>query len=243
MKLIDKLKELARLESHIDKVQRNTYDSLASQLLHRLFPDYTILPFSPFSLNPNTILHLVNDLQVNNRKSVIEFGSGVSTLIMAKFIKSNGLSTKITSIDNNPDWSQYISKELVKHGCDDLVTLVVAPLSKQDTGLYIGPWYHSDDVQNAIYKKTFDVVLVDGPSGGTHKEARYLALPTVLNVLEENFIVFLDDIRRQDENKILTKWKQLFKEANISIVLNRDTHKVYATLKSEGGFSTNPMSY
>ncbi|MEP2934956.1 MAG: class I SAM-dependent methyltransferase [Gilvibacter sp.] len=243
MKLIDKLKQLARLDVHIDKVQRNTYDSLASQLLHRLFPDHTILPFSPFSLNPNTILHLVNDVQVNSRASVIEFGSGVSTLILAKFIKSNGLPTKITSIDHNPDWSAYIKKELIKHGCDEVVNLVVAPLAQQSNQDFEGLWYDPAILQTALTQKTFDVVLVDGPSGGTHVEARYLALPKIIDLLEDDFIVFLDDIRRPGEQQILAKWRRLFAKANITIELGRDARKVYATLKSEGGFSTNPMSY
>ncbi len=243
MKIINKLKEFGRLNLYINKVQRNTYDTLASLLLHRLFPDSTVLPFSPFSLNPNTILHAINDIQVNQRKSVIEFGSGVSTLIMAKFIKSNGLTVRILSVDHNHEWSGYIEKELIKHDCLDIVELVVAPLITGEWGQYSGSWYDQEIIKKTMAERTFDMLIVDGPSAGKNAQIRFPALPFVIEALDDNFIIFLDDIRRAGENEILNKWKEIFTRANKPIVVNKDSQKVYAVIKSEGGFSTNPMTY
>jgi len=243
MKFIDKIKELGRINMHINKVQRNTYDTLASLLLHRLFPDSTVLPFSPFSLNPNTILHIINDLQVNRRNSVIEFGTGVSTLIMAKFIKSNGLTTQILSVDHDLKWSAYIEEELIKHNCSEQVTLLVAPLCEHNNDQYSGKWYNEIIVKNAMDQKTFDMLLVDGPSAGEHKHVRFSALPIIFEALEDNFIIFLDDIRRPGERKILEEWEGMFHNAKKDVIVNYDVNKVYAVIKSPGGFSTNPMSY
>ena len=217
--------------------------TLASLILHRLFPDSTVLPFSPFSLNPNTILHIINDLQVNKRNSVIEFGSGISTLIMAKFIKSNGLTTQVLSVDHDVKWSTYIEEELIKHNCSEHVTLLVAPLCEINNDQYSGQWYNQTIIKKAIDQKTFDMLLVDGPSAREHKHVRYSALPVLFNALDENFIIFLDDIRRQGEREILEKWEVMFHNVKKDVIVNYDVNKVYAVIKSPGGFSTNPMSY
>ncbi|RLD27566.1 MAG: hypothetical protein DRI75_09130 [Bacteroidetes bacterium] len=243
MKLIKKIKELARLDSYFNKSNRNTYDTLASLLLHRLFPTSTILPFTPFSLNPNTILHIINEIQINKRNSIIEFGSGISTIIIAKYLKDNNIQASMISIEDNKEWAQYINELLKKYGCEDQAFVEYIPLKEYASEKYNGLWYDVAILSKAIMTLQFDLVIVDGPGAGNNKLIRLPALIEISNALFPDFIIFLDDTKRDGEKKIFYEWKLYLKEIGIRVSGEIMESKVYATINSGKGFSSNPMSY
>lgn len=238
--MLSKLIKLFSLNFYFDKLSRNTYDTNASILLHRLFPDATILPFTTFSLNPNTILHVINDLQINNRKSIIEFGSGISTVILAKFIVENKLDAKIISIEDNKSWCDFIASQLEKYNCNQVVTLHHIPLMKNSSEVL---WYDKNEVAKVVNNQKFDLILVDGPSGGLGKAARKPAVPSIINNINDNFCVFLDDVRRADEKQILSDWFILLKESKFDVKKINPKNKVYGILTSGKSFSSNPVNH
>ena len=243
MKFINKIIELGRLDSYFNKSNRNTYDTLASLLLHRLFPEGTILPFTPFALNPNTILHIINEIQINKRRSIIEFGSGISTIVLAKYLKKNNIQATLISIEANLEWAQYINEQLSLYDCENYAVVKYIPLKQYSSSNYSGPWYDLEPFAKAVDTILFDLVIVDGPGAGNNKLTR---LPTVIEIskfLMPNFIVFLDDIRRKGEMKIYEEWIKHLKNEGFQITGEIDTSKVYATIKCGKGFSSNTMSY
>ena len=209
-------------------------------LLHKFFPAKTILSFTPFSLNPNTILHIINEIQINNRKNIIEFGSGISTIILAKFIKDNNLNTKIVSIEDNKGWYDYIKSELIKYDLDGIVSLNYIPLLEEEG---ITCWYNKKNVSEIVLNKKFDLILVDGPSGGLGKKARKPALEVIINSLNESFIIFLDDIRRKDEREIINNWESLLNKNNYKINKQINPSKVYGIISCGEAFSSTPLSH
>lgn len=54
---------------------RKEDENIALQLLDSLKPINTFLPATTWSLNPSTIVHILNDILINERKNIIEFGS------------------------------------------------------------------------------------------------------------------------------------------------------------------------
>lgn len=238
--MINKLKQILKINSYFDKLARNTYDSSATILLHKIFPAKTILSFTPFSLNPNTILHIINEIQINNRKNIIEFGSGISTIILAKFIKDNNLNTKIVSIEDNKGWYDYIKSELIKYDLDEIVSLNYIPLLEEEG---ITCWYNKKNVSEIVLNKKFDLILVDGPSGGLGKKARKPALEVIINSLNESFIIFLDDIRRKDEREIINNWESLLNKNNYKINKQINPSKVYGIISCGEAFSSTPLSH
>jgi predicted O-methyltransferase YrrM len=238
--MLSKLKRLFSLHFYFDKLARNTYDTNASILLHRLFPKSTILPFTTFSLNPNTILHIINEIQINNRKSIIEFGAGVSTIITAKFIAENNINATIVSVEDNLSWLNFISSQLEKYNCQHAVQLLHVPLKNSDSGV---KWYDQEQLKSNITNKKFDLILVDGPSGGLGKNARKPVLPLLLNYLNQSFIIFLDDVRRLDEQQILDEWTTLLRENNFDAKKNNTKSRIYGTISCGESFSSNPVNH
>lgn len=240
--MISKLRKLVKINSQLDKIHRSNDDAYALQIIHKLFPEFCYLPFTPFSLNPYTIVHILNDILFNNRAQIVEFGSGISTIIIARFIKVNKLNTKILSIDNNKDWQEIISKEVKKYNCEENLTLVHAEIDKHNNAelkAYDNEfWYNYEKVKIAINNldNEIDLVVVDGPSTGTSTYVRYSALPILKTKLSKSSCIFLDDIRRPSEREIITKW-------NTIINGNLRFEKMYGIITLGDGFSTKPLSH
>jgi predicted O-methyltransferase YrrM len=235
-----KLKENIRVKFYFDKLSRNNYDGQASIILHNLFPTGTVLPFTPFALNPNTILHLINDINLNNRKSIIEFGAGLSTIILARYIKINNLECKILSVDDNGSWTDFIEKQLRKYQCNDIVNILVAPITKKINNHL---WYDETVIDEFILNKKFDVVIVDGPSAKYHELVRENALYNIYKNLDHDFFIVLDDIRRKGESKIYENWFQFLEKQNTSFKSHISLGRVYGYFIGGESFSTNPLTH
>ncbi|WP_299522929.1 class I SAM-dependent methyltransferase [Winogradskyella sp.] len=238
---LKKVKTFINYKRYLDKIHRSNDDAYALQIIYKLFPEFTYLPFTPFALNPYTIVHILNDILLNDRKQIIEFGSGVSTIVISQFIKVNNLNTKILSIDNNKGWQEIIKKEVKKYSGDDNLTLIHADIVKNLNADYIVrknySWYDNTIIAEKVKTlKDIDLIIVDGP--GTEESAyiRYPALLSVKNNLAKSFCVFLDDTRRDGEREIISMWNNQF---------NGDLkfEKMYATISVGKKYSTKPLSH
>lgn len=240
--MLSKFNKYFKIPSALDKIHRSSDDAYALQLILKLFPEYSYLPFTPFSLNPTTIVHIMNDILLNERKQVVEFGSGISTIVIARFIKMNNLDTKILSIDNNSSWSNLIYKELLKYDCLGNVKLVVSVLKNHnqiDLDKYSNRiWYDYELTKKEIFNldNNIDCVIIDGPSTGTSKFARYPTFSVLYQKLSNSYIIFLDDTRRKAEKEILIEWNKIAKgEINFE--------KMYGIIRVGKGFSSKPLSH
>lgn len=240
--MIFKLKKLLKAINDIDKIHRSNDDAYALQIIHKLFPESCYLPFTPFSLNPYTIIHILNDILFNDRKQIVEFGGGISTIIISRFIKVNNLNTKILSIDNNESWQKIIFKEVEKYDCSNNLSQICCNIvehENKDLKVYDNDfWYDYKKVKNSIDKleTKIDLVIVDGPSTSTSKFVRYPALPTIQSKLATSTSIFLDDIKRPAEKEILEKWNDLIKG-------KLTFEKMYGTIILGDSFSTKPLSH
>jgi predicted O-methyltransferase YrrM len=133
------------------------------------------------------ISQLVKDHQP---KLVVELGSGVSTLVVAK----SG-AQKVISIDGSPEYAEQ-TRSLIKQHEVRGVEVRLAPLTPYRGG---ANWYDTskfEDIEN------IDLLIVDGPQGGDNSDARYPALEVLLNRLSERAIIVLDDVNRTGERKL-----------------------------------------
>ena len=237
-----KIKQFINYKTSLDKIHRSNDDIYAINIIHKLFDSPCYLPFTPFSLNPYTILHVLNDILLNNRKVVFEFGTGLSTIVISKFIKINNLSVEFFSIDDNQEWQNLILKELKKNKCDNKVQMSCCEIKELDStqlncfdNMF---WYDLNELGKTKNKITnnIDLLLVDGPSTGSSKFNRYPAVPFLQDKLSNNVAIYLDDTRRSGEEEILYKWNELL-EGKIQY------EKMYGTIVKGSSFSCRPLSH
>ena len=103
--------------------------------------------------------------------------------------------------------------------------------------------YDKNEVSKVVNNEKFDLILVDGPSGGLGKAARKPALPSIINNINVCFCIFLDDVRRINENLILNEWFLLLKEAKFDVKKINPKNKIYGILTSGKSFSSNPINH
>ena len=148
---------------------------------------------------------MVNDIVVNRRRSILEFGAGMSTILMARLIRQNGLTATITSVEHDAVWLQVVTDALAGEDLLQHVTFVQAPLAQKCCFGHSLPWYDTDILDASLAGK-YDLVLVDGPPSAD-KLNRYPALPYLYKRLSERFSFYLDDASREGELGILRRWE------------------------------------
>jgi len=138
-------------------------------------------------------------------RHVLEFGSGVSTAVLAHAATELG-DCAVTSVDHDP---RFVAKtnELVD---PSYVSLQLAPLVARVHAGLLGPSYLVDTSLFASSRPA-DLVLVDGPPqvlGG-----RATMLPAALDYAQCGSIVLFDDADREGEHEALESWQSVLGEA------------------------------
>ena len=189
-------------------------DVMSLELIKRIYDSGSFLPITEKTLRPFCIAFILNELVINNRNSIIEFGSGLSTIMMGRLIKSEKLNSKLFSIEHDQEWVNFLNKILLKEKLTNKVKIIYAPLNKtfnKENQLF--SWYDFDITEVLDEVKEFDMVIIDGPPGFTNNNflSRYNALPYVYNYLKEDFVIMMDDANRKGESLALTLYQKEFK--------------------------------
>lgn len=204
--------------ANLEDIQREAFllqlDELSLAQLYKMFKQEMYLPITRWSLPPRELLHICNDIVLKNRRSIIEFGSGYSTIFICKLIELNNLDCQFASIDSNKDWLKKIEEKLISLNLLKYVKLVHSPITiLQDQNILFSEqdkWYDTNVLKNSLDNfKEFDLIIVDGPYGGTSNFARFSAAPFLRSKIKENFGVFLDNSDRAQENVIIKEWKTI----------------------------------
>tara|TARA_R100000655_G_scaffold102802_1_gene148777 strand:+ start:780 stop:1529 length:750 start_codon:yes stop_codon:yes gene_type:complete len=213
--LKNKIKKIVDVRVRLlrDQQHQNQQILFNHSQLKQLFSEDCYIPFSGWAISPSTILHVLNDISINKRKCIIEFGSGASTFYIAKLLKVLKSDAVFYSVESDEKWANELKRQLQIHGVSDYVRVIYAPLKKVPENYSLEEqetWYDTQTLEeNFTGQEKFDLILVDGPFGGSTPYARYSAIPFLKKLTLEHASVFLDDIHRTDEAFILKEWEEL----------------------------------
>lgn len=216
-KLEKKLDEINLFLSEQNKAivdnQERVNDMYALELIHKLRNTSFYLPITTSSLKPHSLALILNEILINGRKNLIEFGSGVSTVVIARLIQANNLQAHLFSVEENESWLTIIKNTLETENLLQYVTLIHAPLINCSLAIENNLWYSVEELNRLIPPQIkFDLVLVDGPSAWRPdiELSRYPALEYMQSKLHANFSFFLDDANRRGEQKIIDMWQKKY---------------------------------
>ncbi|WP_300088124.1 hypothetical protein [uncultured Nitrosomonas sp.] len=165
------------------------------------------------------MLYLVKLVEQGNYDVIIEFGSGSSTLAVAKTLaliesRHQVKPTTFVSFDHLEQFYQETHRKLAYAGMSERVHLVLAPLinTKAENGnSYL--YYDCRSTLANLAKKCWAenlrvLAIVDGPPGSSGKHARYMAGPYIFQYFKGKDIdLLLDDTNRKEEEEIIGMWK------------------------------------
>jgi hypothetical protein len=186
-------------------LERAAHDARAATELSRLGLPH--LPWPGSALAPSALVHVLNEIQINRRNFCVEFGSGLSTIYIAKILERSG--GRLISFESDSGWAELVRAWLVEFGLTGVAEVVMAPLEVTSSNAAPGAqWYDEGVVSSRLDGCTVDCVLVDGPPAyhAQNRLARYPALPILQSRLAPRCVVFLDDADREGEQEVLRRW-------------------------------------
>jgi predicted O-methyltransferase YrrM len=152
--------------------------------------------------------YLIYKIITHRPVNVVEFGGGLSSLIILKTLKKLGLDSTLTSFDSNKNFLDNTENLLKAEEVYDenKVKLVFAPIKNLKIGNNFYKWYDVSKIKFDFDK--IDLLFVDGPIGSSCKNARYPMLNVMKKYLKKGSVVVLHDSKRPDEVEIVEMWKK-----------------------------------
>lgn len=170
-------------------------------------------------ISPDFALYLIELIDRNDYDLILEFGSGTSTVIIAKTLarvarhKQGKEATVQVAFEHLEKYHVETRENLAQAGLLDTVNLIhaqLAPYTAPNGNTYS---YYScrctlEKLASQLSSANLKVLMVvDGPPASTGKHARYPAVPALLEYFTGAHIdVLLDDYIRDDEKEIAQVW-------------------------------------
>lgn len=207
----------------------------AMEVLLERFPQCSI-PTSSWSMRFANLLTILDLLDTHRPELVVEFGSGISTLLVAAWMKKAGRGT-IVSFDHDEQWACITRRHLVRQDLKGHATVVDAPLARTASFGLTSDWY--DLGSQLEHLSEIDLVIVDGPPAGISDKrlSRLPALDKLQLKLAPSCCVVLDDALRPGELEVVNRWVAAFPKFSARM-LNSDTGMAILTRSSQGSLKT-----
>jgi len=192
---IEKIKQ-----AHKREVENSTKQIEASiRLQHYLGPDVILPDMHNWPISPDFGVLLINLVEQNGYDGVVEFGSGTSTLILAKALdrvarRDGTTSSPLLSFDHLTEYAERTENLLKNARLLERTKVSLAPLAPwQKTGGEVFSYYQCtlalQQYRDALpATATKILVVVDGPPAATGHHARFPALPEILEVFSAGYV-------------------------------------------------------
>lgn len=171
------------------------------RLTHDLALDFPLPPVRGWAASPDFLLTAYQTARRIEPGLIVECGSGVSTLIMARAVQQNGKG-RVLTLDHDAVFAAKTRELLEEHGLQEFAEVVHAPLAAQKVGNEDFAWYRYDVPPDL----SIDLLIVDGPPEGPNTLARYPAGPRFIPQLNEGGTVLVDDAQRPNEQTAVHRW-------------------------------------
>jgi predicted O-methyltransferase YrrM len=159
-------------------------------------------PTRGWAASPDLLLYLVQHAQKTQPTTIVECGSGVSTLVLSRYLSKIGRG-HVLSLEHNRAFAQQTRDNLEHAGLGDWATVIDAELVPYRFGGEEYLWYSTKGLPMNL---AIDLLLIDGPPSDTCRNARYPAGPVLFKFLSARGVVLLDDAGREEERQTLSLW-------------------------------------
>lgn len=171
-------------------------------------------PFRNWAVSPDISLILITEILSIRPKTIIDFGSGISTLISRYALDliddSADSERKILSFDHEKKFVEATINEVSRHKFSWNPKIIYAPLSITKIKDCDFEFYETTELDSI---PEIDLVFIDGPHGKNGILDRYPAIPVILNKLSMNGVIIIDDTKNFPESqKLVRMWREEFPE-------------------------------
>jgi predicted O-methyltransferase YrrM len=160
-------------------------------------------------------LELVVDEVAKRPGAIVECGSGLSTIVIARLLRELDRGS-LHSLEHDPAWAERTRSLLAAEGLDRAEVLT-APLEPHSLAGEAGGWYRRD--ARSALPAEIDLLLIDGPPAGEPelRRSRHPALDELGPLLAPGATIILDDAERAGEAAAIELWTETY-----GLVFERD---------------------
>jgi predicted O-methyltransferase YrrM len=178
-------------------------------LLDRLGLPHDALPnLGSWKADTGLLALVAEHILTRKPKLVVEFGTGASTLIVARALQMAGGGTFI-SFEQHPEFVEATRAWLGEHGLQ--ADLRAVPLIPSPAG-WPGLWYDHGPLPDDI-----DLLLIDGPPWTLHPFTRGSA-EMLFRQIAPGGTILLDDGARPGERLIARRWREAWPDFSFTLL-------------------------
>lgn len=153
-----------------------------------------------WAASPDFLEILFDEVAAQRPSTVVELGSGASTLVVAAALRQNR-SGHLRSFDHDESYAEKTRKDVARLDFGDVVTVNVTPLKSQGVNGKDVLWY---DIDERHLPNQIDFLIVDGPPEPIVGEGgRFPVASKLFDRLADNGFVIFDDANRPGEQRFL----------------------------------------
>ncbi|NML05926.1 class I SAM-dependent methyltransferase [Sphingomonas sp. G-3-2-10] len=179
------------------------------RLIERLDLAPDALPYLGSWKADTGFLHLIVDhIEAKRPQTVVEFGAGASSLIVARALQRNGGGRHI-ACDQHAGFVDATREWLHDNGVD--ADLRATPFRPSPNG-WPGVWYDHGQLPSEI-----DLLIIDGPPWAIHPYVRGAA-DSLFDRIPVGGMIMLDDAARPGERVVARKWKKRWSNFEFSLI-------------------------
>ena len=180
-----------------------------------------VSPMGGWAASPDFNLLLVQELLRVRPRTVLECGSGTSTVLMALAVRQYDLPTRIVSLEHLEQFRDFTKLALEDCGVPDLVDVRLAPLQPTSLVDHPSPWYDEKALEDL---DDVGLIVVDGPPELTGHHARFPVVPLLRDKFADQVSIVVDDLKRESDHEVLTIWRGLLPEFDVERIGSLQKH-------------------
>lgn len=184
-------------------------------LSERVHSKVALPPMGGWAVSPDLMLVLVDEMLRLRPSTVLECGSGVSTVFLALAAAQHDIPTHLIALEHDADHLSRTKSLLEEHSVSHLVEVRHAPLEMSSVEQHPTQWYAEQAVADL---NNIELLFVDGPPEGTGKQARYPAVPMLRDRLAPRSSIILDDMVRPEERETAERWHAMLPDFSMRIL-------------------------
>lgn len=175
-------------------------------------------PFGGWAIAGDCARRLVDSIMTESPRWIVEAGSGLSTVLVARTLQLIGGEGQLISLEHDEAWREKTQMLVDEHGVSQHCRIVYAPLVELDVGEERYMWY---DLSEVDLPEAIDLLFIDGPPKAVGDLARFPAIPLLYDRLSQGAVILMDDADRPDERKAVSRWQSDY--PNLDPTWHRDT--------------------
>src|SRR5512138_156546 len=155
--------------------------------------------------SPDFLTLLADHIMQKKPEVVVECGSGLSTVVIARCLQINGKG-HLYSLEHMEEFAEQTRRQLERQGLTNWARVIGAPLEPRQFNGQSFSWYRSNELPDL----PIDLLIVDGPPARTGRSPRYPAGPVLFPRLSSRGAVLIDDAARPEELAVIERWRKAF---------------------------------